>query len=291
MDDANPNYLNVSQSALPVFYSGSTGLLIPAELAWLPKFGNLQGSYKFGGWYDTSTAPDVVTDVNGNPAVLSGQPLLQSRGRYGAYASFVQQVIRPSQASSAGMLSLFFNATMADRRTATTDYQIAGGLIYTGPFQLRPEDDIGFAVGTTHVNGRIAWSEELQNLAGLGTRGRPGQRIRHGTLLHLPATRRPAGATEHPVRDRPRWHQQERKRVGVRPEDGRELLTPERNAIQPRTRCPPSAACGGGSGWGLYPRVTSWSEPPPAALRASTSPASGRGEASLPPHRLNLTSS
>jgi porin len=166
--DANPNYLKVQQSALPVFYSGSTGLLIPAELGWLPKFGNLQGSYKFGGWYDTSTAPDVVTDVNGNPAVLSGQPLLQSRGRYGAYVNFLQQVIRPSQANSAGALSLFFNATIADRRTATTDYQIAGGLTYTGPLQSRPEDDIGFAVGTTHVNSRIAFAEELQNLAGLG---------------------------------------------------------------------------------------------------------------------------
>ena len=166
--DSNPNYLKVQQSALPVFYSGSTGVLIPAELAWLPKFGNLQGSYKFGGWYDTSTAPDVVTDINGNPAVLTGQPLLQSRGRYGAYISFVQQVIGPSRDSSAGALSLFLNATMADRRTATTDYQVAGGLTYTGPFQSRPEDDIGFAVGTTHVNSRVAFAEELQNLAGLG---------------------------------------------------------------------------------------------------------------------------
>ena len=30
------------------------------DRARLPKFGNLQGSYKFSGWYDTSTAPDVV---------------------------------------------------------------------------------------------------------------------------------------------------------------------------------------------------------------------------------------
>jgi porin len=166
--DSNPNYLKVQQSALPVFYSGSTGALIPAELAWLPKFGNLQGSYKFGGWYDTSTAPNVVTDINGNPAVLSGLPLQQSRGRYGAYISFVQQVIGPSRDSSAGALSLFLNATTADRRTATTDYQIAGGLTYSGPFQSRPEDDIGFAVGTTHVNSRVAFAEQLQNLAGLG---------------------------------------------------------------------------------------------------------------------------
>lgn len=166
--DSNPGYLRVSQSALPVFYSGSTGLLIPAEIAWLPKFGNLAGSYKFGGWYDTSTAPDVATDANGIPAVISGQPLAQSRGRYGGYVSFVQEVLRPSRVNAAGVLSLFFNATMADRRTATTDYQVAGGLTYTGPLRWRPEDDIGFAVGTTHVNSRVAWSEELQNLVGLG---------------------------------------------------------------------------------------------------------------------------
>jgi porin len=160
--DSNPGYLNVAQSALPVIYPGSTGALIPIELGWLPKFGDLQGTYKFGGWYDTSMAPDVVTDINGNPAVLSGLPLAQSRGRYGGYVSFVQQVMH----RSADSLSLFLNATMADRRTATTDYQIAGGLTYTGPLRSRPQDDIGFGVGATHVNSRIAWSEELQNLAG-----------------------------------------------------------------------------------------------------------------------------
>jgi porin len=160
--DSNPGYLNVAQSALPVIYAGSTGALIPVELGWLPKFGDLQGTYKFGGWYDTSMAPDVVTDINGNPAVLSGLPLAQSRGRYGGYVSFVQQVMH----RSADSLSLFLNATMADRRTATTDYQVAGGLTYTGPLRSRPQDDIGFGVGATHVNSRIAWSEELQNLAG-----------------------------------------------------------------------------------------------------------------------------
>jgi porin len=169
--DSNPGYLDVAQSALPVIYPGSTGLLIPVELGWLPKFGDLPGSYKFGGWYDTSMAPNVVTDINGNPAVLSGLPPAESRGRYGGYVSFVQQVIRPSQASAAGALSLFLNATMADRRTATTDYQVAGGVTYTGPLRSRPQDDIAFAVGTTHVNGRIAWSEELQNLAGQNVAG------------------------------------------------------------------------------------------------------------------------
>ena len=32
------------------------------------------------------------------------------------------------------------------------DYQIALGFRHTGTFPWRPQDDVGFAVGTTHVN-------------------------------------------------------------------------------------------------------------------------------------------
>ena len=57
---------------------------------------------------------------------------------------------------------------MADDRTAKTDRQIAGGLIYTGPFSTRPDDDVGFALGTTHVNDRVADVQALQNSLGRG---------------------------------------------------------------------------------------------------------------------------
>jgi porin len=166
--DQNPKYLGVQQALLPAFFSGSTGVLLPAEFAWLPKFGDLQGGYKLGGWYDTSSALDVVADIGGGAAVVTGLPFLQSRGRYGAYVNFLQQITRNSVVNPPGGLSLFLNATVADRRTALTDAQVAGGLVYTGLFRSRPDDDIGFAVGMTHVNSRVAWSETLQNLAGLG---------------------------------------------------------------------------------------------------------------------------
>jgi porin len=166
--DQNPKYLGLQQALLPVFFSGSTGVLIPAELAWLPKFGDLRGSYKFGGWYDSSSAPDAVSDINGGPAVVTGLPLLRGRGRYGAYVNFLQQLTHNSAINVRGGMSLFFNATIADRRSAFIDAQVAVGLVYTGPFRSRPDDDIGLAVGTTHVNSRVAWSEMLQNFAGLG---------------------------------------------------------------------------------------------------------------------------
>jgi porin len=166
--DQNPKYLGVQQALFPAFFSGSTGVLLPAEFAWLPKFGDPQGGYKLGGWYDTSSALDVVTDIAGGPAVVTGLPFLQSRGRYGAYVNFLQQITRNSVVNPRGGLSLFLNATVTDRRTALTDAQVAGGLVYTGLLRPRPDDDIGFAVGMTHVNSRVAWSETLQNLAGLG---------------------------------------------------------------------------------------------------------------------------
>ncbi|SED35668.1 porin, OprB family [Bradyrhizobium erythrophlei] len=166
--DQNPKYLGTQQALLPVFFAGSTGILIPVEIAWQPAFGGLNGSYKLGGWFDTSSAPDVVSDVNGGPAAITGLPLLQGRGRYGAYINFLQQITSNSALTPNHGLSLFLNATVADRRIAFMDLQVAGGLVYAGPFQSRPNDDIGFAVGATHVNGRVAWSEALQNLAGLG---------------------------------------------------------------------------------------------------------------------------
>ena len=121
----------------------------------------------FGGWYDSSSAPDAVSDISGGPAVVSGLPL-QGRGRYGAYVNFFQQLTNNSAINVPGGLSLFLNATIADRRSAFIDAQVAGSLVYTGLFRSRPDDDIGLAVGTTHLNSRVAWSEMLQNLAGLG---------------------------------------------------------------------------------------------------------------------------
>lgn len=160
--DVNPDYLGTHAQVLPVFYPGSTGALIPVELAWLPKFGGgaLPGSYKLGFWYDTSEADDVVTDVSGEPMVLTGLPPLERRGRYGAYVNLQQQVT--------DSLSVFLNVVMADDRTSVTDRQIAAGLVYTGLFGARPQDDIGFAIGSTHVNDRVADAEEAQNAAGLG---------------------------------------------------------------------------------------------------------------------------
>jgi porin len=167
--DVNGQYLGYANKLWPVWYPNSDGALIPVEIAWLPKFGGgrLPGSYKIGGWYSTAALSDVVNDFNGNPAVASGMAAVQRRGLYGGYLNFEQQFTRNASENPKGGLRGFVNFSVADQETSTTWMQIAGGLIYTGPFSERPNDQISFAAGTTQVNPRLVGLQNTLNGLGL----------------------------------------------------------------------------------------------------------------------------
>jgi porin len=159
----------VDPNELPVRYAldfgnppGATGALVPIEFAWLPTLAQrLEGSYKFGAWYNTSNTDDVVDNTVGEPlAVDGGRPLVR-HGAYGEYINFLQRV-SGSARTTQGM-SLFLNATATDRRTADLDKQVTLGLFDRGLFPSRPADKLGLALGGTHVNGRVAAAESLEN--------------------------------------------------------------------------------------------------------------------------------
>lgn len=164
--EVNPNYLLNRYGMDLGRPPDARGVLAPFEVAWLPSFHDRPGSYKFGGWYNSSTAPDVVSNTNEEPLGISGGTPRMHHGQYGAYINFEQRLTAPVEGDAQRGLSVFLNATYADRRTSTLDSQIAWGMLYTGPFTGRPRDEIGLAVGETHVNSRIADVERLQNALG-----------------------------------------------------------------------------------------------------------------------------
>ena len=83
--DANPAYLNTTPNPAlwPTAPENSQGVIVPAEVAWTPKFGALQGSYQVGGWWNNSAAPNVATSIDGEPILVSGLPGVPGHGRYG----------------------------------------------------------------------------------------------------------------------------------------------------------------------------------------------------------------
>ena len=168
--DSNPAYLDTTPNValLPSFPDNSQGVIVPIELGWKPKFGALMGDYKIGGWYNSSAAPNVAESVNGEPILVSGLPGLPGHGRYGFSTELQQQLTHDaSNPDPKNGLYAFFNATVADRRTSTQNYQIAMGLFQQG-VGSRPRDGYGVAVGTTHVNANIADAQAQANSLGVG---------------------------------------------------------------------------------------------------------------------------
>src|SRR5882672_1654731 len=167
----NPNYIQTSDVFKLNNPSGTIGALIPVEVGWTPKLFSaaLPGAYRIGYWYDSSNQPNVFLAANGNPLILSpGVPALMESSESGWYLMAQQQVTMVRGDASRG-LTLFANFVQADRNTATIDQLITVGLFYTGPFHARPQDDLGFAVGRTHVNNNVAQGQQLQNANGLGS--------------------------------------------------------------------------------------------------------------------------
>jgi porin len=169
--EVNPNYLRTRYALDLADPPGASGVLAPLEIGWLPTIGGLGGSYKVGTWYNTSKAPDVVENSNGQPLALEGGAPLERHGEYGAYFNFLQRLTGSPAGNSNGGLRVFLNGVYADRRTTPLDSQIAAGAIYNGPFASRPDDEAGLAIGRTHVNSRVADVEALENAAGRGTVG------------------------------------------------------------------------------------------------------------------------
>jgi porin len=169
--DANPAYLNTTPNPAlwPTAPEDSQGVIVPAEVASTPKFGALQGSYQFGGWWNNSAAPNVATSIDGEPILVSGLPGIPGHGRYGFSTVLQQQVTHdPANADPKNGLNAFVLATYADRRTSMLDYQIFWGIVQYGLGTWRPKDGFGIAVGTTHVNPNVADAQIQANALGVG---------------------------------------------------------------------------------------------------------------------------
>jgi len=160
----NPNNLNNRQGLRLDSPGGTIGALVPVELDWTPKLGadKLPGFYAIGGWRDSSDGDDVFFDNNGLPRALTGGQARVRGSNSGVFLTVRQQLTGGKADPSRG-LSVFGNWVQADANTATIDQALSVGLIYTGPFNARPKDDIGFAAGKTHVNSRVADGQIIAN--------------------------------------------------------------------------------------------------------------------------------
>lgn len=161
--DANPNYLTQSDAgvyALPGIPDSSpaSGTLGITELTWRPNWGPLSGTWRLGAWYDNASTidgflPGIVATIPGMDNTVPAQNLGNQRGRYGFYESIFQRLTADGPGKQGWYT--FLNTTVGDHRTSFDDYEVSWGVQHKGTFASRPNDEIAFAVGTTHVNSAV----------------------------------------------------------------------------------------------------------------------------------------
>ncbi len=161
----NPKHGGNSGWAL--FQQGSTGLSVPLEIGWIPKFGpdHLIGHYKFGFDEDTSTYPDLFTSTNGQPIAVSGLPGQPHDGRRMYYVLVDQMLVRTGDGDTDGLIA-FGGWTHADRDTSPLENQVFGALVSTASFIGRPKDTLGFAASWFQVSGSLTSTQELEQMLG-----------------------------------------------------------------------------------------------------------------------------
>ena len=133
----------------------SVGVMVPVEVGWSTRPDNpLPGDFKLGAYYNSAGTPDLLTDVNGRSAGLTGAAFEHHDGRSGGYFIMDKMVYREGPASNRG-LTLGAMGGIGDAATAKfRDFWMVGGH-YQGTFPGRDNDVISFMVGSAQINPRL----------------------------------------------------------------------------------------------------------------------------------------
>lgn len=113
----------------------ATGVVIPTELGYT----TASGLYAIGGWYDTGAYADPLDNIQGQPAIISGQPYASHHDRSGMFFRFTQNV------NDHGLAVFGVAMTRTSGRVNENQYYELGA-VQTGTFPNRPLDTAGFVI-------------------------------------------------------------------------------------------------------------------------------------------------
>ncbi len=158
----------------------------------------LKGTYKLGAWYNSSTAPDVVENLYGPAAV--------GQWRSAPHAPRPIRGVREFPAAAHRALGRSGRSAHSSTQPMPTGarprrtIRSRRGFFIKGLFDSRPADEVGFAIGRTHVNSRIADARDADRCGESRVGGRARVRVCRGALLWLPPDEVARSAPQHSVR-------------------------------------------------------------------------------------------
>jgi len=137
-------------------FSPTEGNLVPVELGWQPKLGSdqLPGNYRIGYYYSSVNDNTYGSWRNGG--------FHDTAHSYGGYILAQQQLTAQGGSTDRG-ITLTLQAVMNDHKTSKTDNYQAIAMTWKGPFDARPQDEIGIGASRIHVNSSYTRMLRQQN--------------------------------------------------------------------------------------------------------------------------------
>ncbi|WP_277380656.1 carbohydrate porin [Stenotrophomonas maltophilia] len=171
----DPSQAEDGQHGLKWSTHQATGWIVPYTIGWRsPASARLRARYELGGWQDNSTYRDPLRDINGMPAVLSGQDYANRHGRSGAFARFEQQLT--GDGSGRG-LTVFGAVLKGTSGQLIEDHFLQAGLVQKGTFARRPQDSIAFVVTQQKYSGIALENLRLARAAAGGSGNPHGSQV------------------------------------------------------------------------------------------------------------------
>jgi porin len=137
-------------------FSPTEGNLVPVELGWQPKLGSdkLPGNYRIGYYYSSVNDNVYGSWHNGG--------YNDTAHAYGGYILAQQQLTAQGGSTDRG-ITLTLQAVMNDHKTSKTDNYQSIAMTWKGPFDARPQDEIGIGAARIHVNSAYTRMLRQQN--------------------------------------------------------------------------------------------------------------------------------
>ncbi|PPQ27440.1 carbohydrate porin [Rhodopila globiformis] len=147
--------------------SGDTGVEVPAEVAWEPKFGSdsLPGHYKLGLGFDSSSYPVWSPFATAGASGGTGQSSQQGRLQFWALAD--QMIRRNGPGDKDGLILLTGVAHDSPAATFVYGDEVFGGVIDRGFWSARPRDTLAGMVSFLRVSDRLTDVQQIDEFYGL----------------------------------------------------------------------------------------------------------------------------
>ncbi|MFJ4156286.1 carbohydrate porin [Pseudomonas sp. NPDC089752] len=162
--EQNPTLLE-NRNAFKVSTSGGDGVLIPAEIIWSPKqalFG-LPAEYRIGGFFNTADATDVYEGADGQPQPLTPSGEFKEHSNRKGWWYVARQTVGLINNDPLRNIEVFSQGFWNDRDTGYVARHYTLGVTINGPFDARPQDAIGIAVGGLSVADDVSKRQRLIN--------------------------------------------------------------------------------------------------------------------------------